>query len=310
MAALTPTPYIWKNGNFIPWEEAQTHVLSHGLHYGTGYFEGIRAYECNDGSSSVFRLDEHMKRLVNSGKILALPCPYDADTLSKVTIELLQKNKLKSAYIRPLAYVGYDSLGVYPGKNPNIDVIIAAWSWGAYLGEEGMEKGISLCTSSFARHHVNSMMTKAKASGNYVNSVLSKVEAVNNGYDEAMVLDTQGFVSEATGENIFIVRGNTIKTTPLTSVLEGITRNALIQVAKDLGYEVVEQQFTRDEVYIADEMFCTGTAAEVTPVRMVDNRQIGEGKAGAVTKQIQKAFFELVKGDNKKHEKWLNRYSV
>ncbi len=309
MAALNPTPYIWKNGEFIAWDEAQTHVLSHGLHYGTGYFEGIRAYECKDGSS-VFRLDEHMKRLVNSGKILALPCPYDADTLSKATIELLQKNKLKSAYIRPLAYVGYGSLGVHPGKDPKIDVIIAAWSWGAYLGEEGLAKGISLCTSSFARHHVNSMMTKAKAAGNYVNSVLSKVEAVNNGYDEAMVLDTQGFVSEATGENIFIVRGNTIKTTPLTSILEGITRNALIQVAKDLGYEVVEQQFTRDEVYIADEMFCTGTAAEVTPVRMVDNRQIGIGKAGPITQKIQKAFFELVKGDNKKYEDWLNRYSI
>ncbi len=310
MAALTPTPYIWKNGKLISWDEATTHVLSHGLHYGTGYFEGIRAYECKDGTSSVFRLDEHMKRLVNSGKILALPCPYDAKTLADATLEVLKANKFKYAYIRPLAYVGYGSLGVHPGANPQIDMIIAVQPWGAYLGDEGLENGISLCTSSFARHHVNSMMTKAKACGNYVNSVLSKVEAVQNGYDEAMVLDTQGFVSEATGENIFIVRGNTIKTTPLTSVLEGITRNALLQVATDLGYEVVEQQFTRDEVYIADEMFCTGTAAEVTPVRMVDNRQIGSGKAGEVTKKIQKAFFEVVKGENPKYENWLTRYTI
>ncbi len=310
MAALTPTTFIWKNGELIKWEDAQTHVLSHALHYGTGYFEGIRAYDCVDGTSSVFRLKEHMDRLVNSGKILALPCPYDSETLSKATIELMKANKMTNGYIRPLAYVGYNSLGVYPGKTPVIDVIIAAWPWGAYLGDEGMANGISLCTSSFARHHVNSMMTKAKASGNYVNSVLSKVEAIDNGFDEAMVLDTQGFVSEATGENIYIVRNGVIKTTPLTSVLDGITRNSIFSIAKDLGIEIVEQQFTRDEVYIADEMFCTGTAAEVTPVRMVDRRVIGAGKAGPVTQAIQKAYFAAVKGENEKYNHWLHKYSI
>ncbi len=309
MAELNPTPYIWSNKNLIPWDEAKTHVLTHALHYGTGYFEGIRAYECADGTSAVFRLKEHMQRLINSGKILGLPCPYDVDTLCEATIELLKANKLKDAYIRPLAFVGYGALGIHPGKNP-IDVIMAAWQWGAYLGDEGMEKGISLCTSSFSRHNVNSMMTKAKACGNYVNSVLAKTEVVRNGYDEAMMLDTNGFVSECSGENIFLVRGNTIKTTPLTSVLEGITRNSLIVLLKELGYEVIEQQFTRDEVYIADEVFCTGTAAEVTPVRMVDNRQIGEGKAGKVAKEVQKLFFACVKGENSAHADWLHKYSV
>lgn len=309
MAALDPTPFIWSNGKLIPWDEAQTHVLSHGLHYGTGYFEGIRAYQCDDGSSAVFRLDKHMERLVNSGKILGLPCPYNAQELAAATVELLKANELKGAYIRPLAFVGYGALGVHPGNNP-IDLIIAAWSWGAYLGEEGLRNGITMCTSSYARHHVNSMMTKAKACGNYVNSVLSKTEAVRNGYDEAMVLDTNGFVSEATGENIFIIRDKVIKTTPLTSVLEGITRNSLVELARDLGYTVVEQQFTRDEVYIADEVFCSGTAAEVTPVRMVDNRQIGAGKAGPITLAIQEAFFDIVKGNTPKYDSWLTKYTV
>lgn len=309
MPALEQTPFIWKNNTLLPWEDAQTHVLTHALHYGTGYFEGIRAYHCTDGSSAVFRLNEHSERLVNSGKILGLPCPYNREELNQAIISLMQANKMKEGYIRPLAYVGYGALGVHPADNP-IDLIIAAWPWGAYLGEEGLLKGISLATSSYARHHVNSMMTKAKASGNYVNSVLAKMEALRHGHDEAMVLDTQGFVSEGSGENIFIVRGNTIKTTPLTSILEGITRNSLIEVARDMGYEVVEQQFTRDEVYIADEMFCSGTAAEVTPVREVDGRQIGEGKAGPVTQALQKAFFEIVKGENPKYTHWLSKYTV
>ncbi len=309
MPALEPTPFIWSDGNLIPWDEAKIHVLSHVVHYGTGYFEGIRAYKCQDGTSSVFRLKEHMERLINSGKILDLPCPYTADELTTATLELMKANKLEEGYIRPLAFVGYGALGIHPADNP-INVAIATWPWGAYLGEEGLLNGVSMCTSSFARHHVNSMMTKAKACGNYVNSVLSKTEAMRNGYHEAMVLDTNGFVSEATGENIFIVRGNTIKTTPLTSILEGITRNTLIEVAESLGYKVVEQQFTRDEVYISDEMFCTGTAAEVTPVRAVDGRQIGAGKAGKVTQEIQKAYFDIVKGNNPKYADWLYKYSV
>ncbi len=309
MPAIEAAEFIWKDGKLVKWNEAQVHVLSHGLHYGTGYFEGIRAYKCTDGSSAVFRLEEHMKRLQDSGKILGLPCPYDVKTLCDATIEILKANKMDSSYIRPIAFVGYGALGVHPGDNP-INVAIATMKWGAYLGEEGMEKGVSMCTSSYARHHVNSMMTKAKACGNYVNSVLSKAEAIRNGYDEAVVLDTNGFVSEATGENIFIVRGKTIKTTPLTSILEGITRNALMTVAEDLGYTVVEQQFTRDEIYIADEMFCSGTAAEVTPVRMVDGRQIGIGSAGPVTKEIQKAFFAIVRGENSKYSHWLHKYTI
>ena len=308
MANLEPTPYIWFDGKLVPWNEAQVHVLTHALHYGTGYFEGIRAYACADGTSAVFRLQEHMQRLVNSAKILNLPCPYSVDELCKATIETLVVNKMKTAYIRPLSFVGYGALGVHPGENP-MHTIIAAWAWGAYLGAEALDLGVRVKTSSFNRMHPNTHMGKAKASGNYVNSVLAKMEAVQDGYDEGIMLDTNGYVSEATGENIFIVRGSLIKTTPLTSILEGINRASIITIAKDLGYEVVETQFTRDEVYCADEVFFTGTAAEVTPVREYDNRMIGEGKAGKITKVLQNAFFDVVQGNNKKYAEWLAPYS-
>ena len=308
MANLEPTPYIWSDGKLIPWNEAQVHVLSHALHYGTGYFEGIRAYACADGSSAVFHLEEHMKRLVNSGKILNLTCPYTVDELCKATIATLVANKMKSAYIRPLSFVGYGALGVHPGENP-IHTIIATWAWGAYLGAEALDSGVRVKTSSFARMHPNTHMGKAKASGNYVNSVLAKMEAVQDGYDEAIMLDTTGYVSEASGENIFIVRNSIIKTTPLTSILGGINRASVMTLAKDFGYEVVETQFTRDEVYCADEVFFTGTAAEVTPVREYDNRLIGAGKAGPVTKVLQKEFFDIVQGKNKKYTDWLTPYS-
>ncbi len=309
MPPLQPTPYIWFDGKLVPWEQAQVHVLSHALHYATSYFEGIRAYHCPDGSSAVFRLPEHMRRFINSGKILNLPCRYDQATLEKAALEVLTANKLPEAYVRPLSFVGYGALGVNPADNP-VQTIIAAWHWGAYLGEEGMSKGIRMKTSSFARLHVNTLMSKAKSGANYVNSVLAKLEATQDGYDEAVMLDTNGLVSEATGENIFIVRGKVLKTSPLTSVLEGITRDALMKVARELGYEVQEVPFTRDEMYIADEMFLCGTAAELTPVREVDNRQIGEGTAGPVTKALQKAFFGVVKGENPKYASWLTRYSV
>lgn len=308
MPALDPTPFIWFDGKLVPWNEAKIHVLSHALHYGTGYFEGIRAYLCPDGSSAVFRLKDHMQRFLNSGKILGLHCPYDLATLEKAVLETLVANKLAAGYVRPLSFVGYGGCGVLPDSNP-MQTIIAVWPWGAYLGEEGLSKGVRVRTSSFSRIHPNTLMGKAKASGNYVNSVLAKKEAVECGYDEALMLDVNGYVSEGTGENVFIVRGGVLKTTPLTSILEGINRDSLIKLARDMGYTVIEQLFTRDELYCADEVFFCGTAAEVTPVREVDNRIIGEGVAGPITKIIQQAFFSVVKGENNKYADWLAHYS-
>lgn len=300
---------IWFDGKQVPWDEANVHVLTHTLHYGVGVFEGIRAYRCADGGSAVFRLREHMQRLLNSAKILRMVIPYTVDQLVDAVEETLKRNKLAEGYIRPLSFVGAGAMGVYPGDNP-VQTIIATWPWGAYLGAEALEHGIRVKTSSFCRHHVNAMMTKAKACGNYVNSVLAKMEAKADGYDEGLMLDTQGYVSEATGENIFIVRGKLIKTTPLTSVLDGITRNSLITLARELGYEVVEQQFTRDELYIADEAFFCGTAAELTPIREVDLRVIGQGTAGPVTKHLQGEYFKAVKGENPAYAHWLHRYTI
>lgn len=300
---------IWFDGKLVPESEAKVSVLTHGLHYGTGVFEGIRAYKCPDGSSAVFRLPEHVKRLFNSAKILGLTIPQSYDSVFAGIIDTLKANKLAEGYIRPLSFVGEGSLGVWPGNNP-VHTIIAVWAWGAYLGPEALENGIRVKTSTFTRNHVNGTMSKAKASGNYVNSVLAKCEAKTDGYDEALMLDTQGYVSEATGENFFIVRNGVIKTTPLTSILDGITRDAIIALAKEMGYTVVEQLFTRDEVYTADEAFFTGTAAEVTPIREVDNRVIGEGKAGPVAKAIQAAFFRVVKGQDPRFSQWLTHYSV
>lgn len=300
---------IWFDGKQVPWDEANVHVLTHSLHYGLSVFEGIRAYQCPDGSSSVFRLRDHMQRLLNSGKILRMNIPYTVDELVDAVIETLQRNKMAEGYIRPLSFVGAGVMGVNPSTNP-IQTIIAAWPWGAYLGAEALAKGITVKTSSFQRHYVNAMMTKAKAAGNYVNSILAKTEALADGYDEALMLDSTGFVSEATGENIFIVRNNVIKTTPLTSVLDGITRDSLMKVAQDLGYTVQERLFTRDELYIADEAFFCGTAAEVTPIREVDRRVIGSGTAGPVTLHLQEEFFKVVKGENPAYADWLHKYSI
>ncbi len=301
--------HIWFDGKMVPESEAKVSVLSHALHYGTAVFEGIRAYRCPDGSSAVFRLPEHVSRLFNSAKILGLAIPHSQEAVSAAIIETLKANRLDEGYIRPLSFVGDGGMGVYPGNNP-VRTIVAAWAWGAYLGPEALENGIRVKTSSFTRHHVNAMMTKAKAAGNYVNSVLAKVEVKADGYDEALMLDTNGFVSEATGENMFIVRNGVIKTTPLTSILEGITRDALITLARDLGYTVQEQLFTRDEVYCADEAFFSGTAAEVTPIREVDGRVIGAGKAGSVAKALQTAFFNAAKGRDPKYGHWLTRYTL
>ena len=306
---MQTTEYMWFDGKMGPSDQARVHVLTHALHYGSAIFEGIRAYACADGSSAVFRLEDHCKRLLNSAKILRMEVPYNAEQLAKACVETLQANKLKEGYIRPLSFVGYGEMGVYPGNNP-VQTIVAAWPWGAYLGPEALEKGIRIKTSSFARSHVNTSMSKAKASGNYINSILAKVEAKEDGYDEAIMLDTNGFVSEATGENVFIVRDGIIKTTPWTSILGGITRDSIMALARDLGYTVEEQQFTRDEFYIADEAFFSGTAAEITPIRELDHRQIGVGHAGPVTKHLQQEFFKIVKGQNPKYASWLHRFTV
>ena len=304
---IEKTEFIWVDGELVPWDQARVHVLTHCLHYGTGVFEGIRAYKSPNGVSAVFRLQDHMKRHINSGKILGLTVPHSQETLCKAVLDTLSANKLAEGYIRPLSFVGEGDMGVFPGANP-IRTIIAAWSWGAYLGSEALEYGIRIKTSSFVRSHVNTMMSKAKACGNYVNSVLAKVEAKEDGYDEALMLDVNGFVSEATGENIFMVRNGVIKTTPLTSVLDGITRDSVITIARELGYRVEEQQFTRDELYVADEAFFSGTAAEITPIRELDRRTIGAGKAGPVTKAIQEAYFKVVKGENPAYSHWLSPY--
>jgi branched-chain amino acid aminotransferase len=257
-----------------------------------------------NGRSAVFRLREHMQRLADSGKILGFPLPYTVEQLEVATLEVIRANNLKECYIRPLAFLGLGDLGVYAPNNP-VNVCIAVWPWGAYLGDEGLTKGIRAKVSSYTRHHVNVMMTKSKTSGNYVNSVLAKSEVKHAGYDEAIMLDAEGYVSEASGENIFIVRGGRIKTTPLTSILPGITRDSIMTIARERGYEVAEERFTRDELYIADEIFFTGTAAELTPVREVDDRTIGAGSRGPITGEIQQAFFDIIKGKNEKYAKWL-----
>lgn len=298
------TEKIWLDGEMLRWEDAKVHVLSHALHYGTAYFEGIRCYALADGRSAVFRLAEHMRRLADSGKILGFPLPYTEAQLIQVTLEVIRENKLKECYIRPLAFVGLGEMGLYAPKNP-VNVCIAVWPWGAYLGDEGIRNGIRAKVSSYTRHHVNVMMTKSKSSGNYINSVLAKHEVKKAGYDEAIMLDAEGYVSEASGENIFMVRDGKIKTTPLTSILPGITRDSIITVARDKGYAVIEERFTRDELYTADEAFFTGTAAELTPIREVDDRQIGAGRRGPVTEDIQQTFFDVIKGKHRKYENWL-----
>ena len=295
---------IWMDGELIPWDEARVHILTHTLHYGLGVFEGIRCYVCHDGSSAIFRLKEHVDRLFDSAKIGHIQMPFSKEEIAEACKETLKANGLKEGYIRPIAFISEGVMGVYPGDNP-IRLAVITWPWGAYLGEGALEKGIRIKTSSFTRHHVNVMMTKAKICGNYVNSVLAKREVVKMGYDEALMLDTEGYVSEASGENIFMVKDGIIKTTPLTSILPGITRDAIIQIAKAKGWPVIEERFTRDELYTAHEAFFTGTAAEVTPIREVDDRVIGAGRIGPLTKVIQATFFDAVKGKLDEYRHWL-----
>jgi branched-chain amino acid aminotransferase len=302
---IPKTEKIWMDGKFVDWDKATIHVLTHTLHYGLGVFEGIRCYETRSGPA-VFRLDEHIDRLFSSAHIFLLDMPYTKKEIRDAIIGTVKVNKIKECYIRPLVYIGYGAMGLYPKENP-VNVSIAVWSWGAYLGDTGLREGIKVKTSSFIRNHVNANMTRGKVSGYYVNSQLAKKEAITCGYDEALLLDTEGYVSEGSGENIFMVRNGMLKTTPLTSILEGITRNSIMKIAADQKIRVVEERFTRDEMYIADEAFFTGTAAEVTPVRELDGRIIGTGRPGPITRKIQSIFFDIVKGKNKKYDSWLTK---
>lgn len=294
---------IWMDGQFIDWRDAKVHVLTHSLHYGMGIFEGLRAYETPQGTA-ILRLPEHTKRLFNSAKIFQIKIPFDHDTLIRAQCEVVRANQLRSCYIRPLVWIGSEKLGISAQGN-TIHVAIAAWPWGSYLGDEGIKNGIRVKTSSFTRHHVNVSMVRAKASGHYVNSILANQEATTSGYDEALLLDTEGFVSEGAGENIFVIRNNTLYTPDLASCLEGITRASVITIARDLGYTIQEKRITRDEVYCADEAFFTGTAAEVTPIRELDNRPIGNGTRGPITQAIQQVFFEAVAGKHQQYHHWL-----
>ncbi|MEJ2405649.1 MAG: branched-chain amino acid transaminase [Candidatus Thiodiazotropha sp.] len=294
---------IWLDGEMVPWREAKTHVLTHTLHYGMGVFEGVRAYRAEEGTA-IFRLQDHTERLFRSAHILGMPIPYDRETLNEAQLAAVRDNKLMSAYIRPMCFYGSEGMGLR-ADNLKVHVMVAAWEWGAYLGAENMEKGIRIRVSSFTRHHVNITMCRAKANGNYMNSMMALQEALRDGYDEALLLDAEGYVMEGSGENIFIVRDDVIYTPDLTSALDGITRKTVMELAREMGYSVVEKRITRDEVYIADEAFFTGTAAEVTPIREVDNRIIGQGGRGPITEKLQKTYFDLVHGRKAAHKDWL-----
>jgi branched-chain amino acid aminotransferase len=294
---------IWYDGKMVPWREATTHVLTHTLHYGMGVFEGVRAYKTDKGTA-IFRLKEHTDRLFRSAHILGMKMPFDKKTLMEAQKAAVRENNLESGYLRPMAFYGAEAMGI-SARTLSTHVIVAAWSWGTYLGKEALENGIRVKTSSFARHHVNITMCKAKANGNYMNSILAHQEAATDGYDEALLLDVDGFVAEGSGENVFIVRNGKLYTPDLTSALEGITRDTIIQLASEIGLPIIEKRITRDEVYSADEAFFTGTAAEVTPIRELDNRAIGEGRRGPITEKLQAKFFDAVMGRSPRHINWL-----
>ena len=297
---------IWMDGQMVDWRDAKIHVLTHTLHYGCGAFEGVRAYETVNGTA-IFRLREHTERLFNSAKILRMKIPFTIEQVEEAQKAVVRDNNLASGYLRPLTWVGSEKLGV-SAKNNTIHLMVAAWPWGAYLGEEGLRRGIRVKTSSYTRHHVNITMTQAKAVSNYTNSILANAEATDDGYDEALLLDASGFVSEGAGENIFIVKNGVIYTPDLSAgALNGITRNTIFHIAKDLGLEIVQKRITRDEVYIADDAFFTGTAAEVTPIRELDRITLGEGSRGPVTEKIQSVFFDIVGGRNPKYAHWLTK---
>ncbi len=295
---------IWLDGEFVDWPDARVHILTHTLHYGLGVFEGLRCYRSADGRSAVFRLADHEQRLFDSAHINLMEVPFEPRRIEEVILETLRRNRLEEGYIRPLVFIGDGEMGLNPGDNP-IRVAVVVWPWGKYLGEEGHERGIRAKVSTFTRHHVNAKMTKGKTCGDYVNSILAKGEALLDGYDEAILLDAQGLVAEASGENLFAVIDGELHTPPLPTVLAGLTRATLIEIARDKGIPVHERPITRDELYIADEIFLTGTAAEVTPIREVDRRSIGAGRRGPVAKTLQDAFFAVVAGREPKYERWL-----
>lgn len=298
---------IWFNGEMVPWREAQVHVLTHTLHYGMGVFEGVRAYHATiEGQQvpAIFRLKEHTDRLFNSAKIMRMNLPYTKEELNQAQIQSVIQNKLNSAYLRPMCFYGSEGMGLR-ADNLKVHTIVAAWEWGSYLGADNMERGLRIKTSSFTRHHVNISMCKAKANGHYINSMLALQEAMQDGYDEALLLDVDGFVAEGSGENLFVINNGIIYTPELTSALNGITRHTVMTLANDLGYEVREKRITRDEVYIADEAFFSGTAAEITPIRELDNRPIGSGSRGPITERLQSLFFDIVHGRVEKYHDWL-----
>lgn len=294
---------IWLDGAMVPWRDAKIHVLTHTLHYGMGVFEGLRAYETEQGAA-IFRLQDHISRMFNSARILRMPMPFDQQTLCDACSASVSTNKLRSAYIRPMAFYGSQGMGLR-ADNLKVQVMIAAWEWGAYLGAEALRQGIRVKTSSYTRHHVNVTMCKAKSNGNYINSMMALQEALDSGYDEALLLDTEGMVAEGSGENIFMVRNGRLITPELTSALEGLTRDTIIELARECGYPVTERRITRDEFYIADEAFFTGTAAEVTPIRELDNRPIGTASPGPITQRLQSLYFDTVKGRHTTHPEWL-----
>ncbi len=295
--------FIWYNGEFVPWQEANTHVLTHTLHYGGGVFEGVRAYQTDQGTA-IFRLHEHTSRLFNSAKIISMTLPYSPQEISQAQLDTVRKNNLRYGYIRPMCFYGPEDMGLR-AENLKVHCIVAAWEWDAYFGQEKMKNGIRVKTSSYTRHHVNVAMCRAKVNGYYINSMMALNEALQDGYDEALLLDVDGFVAEGSGENLFIVKAGTLFTPELTSVLDGITRNTVIALARSIDIPLVEKRITRDEVYIADEAFFTGSAAEVTPIRELDNRTIGEGKPGPMTKKLQAMFFDLVHGKSEFSSDWL-----
>ena len=297
---------IWMDGQMVDWRDAKIHVLTHTLHYGCGAFEGVRAYNTVNGTA-VFRLQEHTERLFNSAKILRMKIPFSQEQVNEAQRAVVRENKLDACYLRPLVWIGDKKLGVSP-KGNTIHVMVAAWAWGAYLGEDGITKGIRVKTSSYTRHHVNITMTQAKSVSNYTNSILANMEATDDGYDEALLLDAAGFVSEGSGENVFIVKGGVVYTPDLSAgSLNGVTRNTVLHICKDLGIDVVQKRITRDEVYISDEAFFSGTAAEITPIRELDRIEIGSGRRGPITEKIQNAFFDIVNGRNPKYAHWLTK---
>ena len=306
---IQKTDYIWMDGKLVKWDNARVHVLTHSLHYGVAPFEGIRAYASDNGKSAVFRLDRHVDRFFDSAHIMLMDYPYSKQEIQNAVLQTLQANKLKAGYIRPIAFYGYGDMGLYVENNP-VQIVIAAWPWGAYLGDEGLKNGIRIKISSYVRYNVNAAMSKAKIGGSYVNSILAKRESKLAGYDETILLDDEGYVAEGSGENVFIVKDGVLKTPPLTSILPGITRATIIQLARESGIPVEEVRFTRDELYLADGAFLSGTAAEITPIREVDDRKIGAGKPEKITRRVQKKFFDIVRGRDKRHKDWLFYYKV